>query len=333
MCGIAGFIQRGPDPQALPRMLSCIVHRGPDGEGSWIRAEAGWQVALGHRRLSIIDVEGGTQPMDNVEGTAVIVYNGELYNFMALRPGLEAGGRRFRTRSDTEVILQHFEARGVTGVPELDGMFAFAVWQPAARRLTLARDRTGIKPLYYAELPDGGLVFGSELASLMAHGGIDRAVSVDGLASYFFSDYVHPPHTVLRAARKLPPGHTVVWEDGRLGAPVPYWQVRAPGPAPARSDADLAAELWSEIGAAVKAQLVSDVPVGIFLSGGIDSSCVATLAAAAGGRMKAFSIGFDNTTFDESKYARLVAGRLDVEFVSETLNESNLLDVLDAALD
>ena len=180
MCGIAGFIQRGPNPRALPRMLSRIVHRGPDGEGSWVRDQGGWHVALGHRRLSIIDVEGGTQPMEDPSGSAVIVYNGELYNFMDLRPDLERAGRPFRTRSDTEVILQHFQVRGLAGVPALDGMFAFAVWEPAARRLTLARDRTGIKPLYYAELRDGGLVFASELSALLAHGSVDHTLSVSG---------------------------------------------------------------------------------------------------------------------------------------------------------
>src|SRR3954471_24811624 len=333
MCGIAGFIQREPSPEALPRMLARIVHRGPDGEGVWDRQLGGWQVAIGHRRLSIIDVAGSPQPMENASGDVVLSYNGEIYNFMRLRAALEAKGRQFRTRGDTEVILQQFEQHGVGGVPDLDGMFAFAIWEARTRRLTLARDRAGIKPLYYAELPDGGIVFASERSALLAHGGIDPELSTDGLASYFFSDYVHPPATIVQKVRKPPPGHTVIWQDGNLGLPHAYGQIPAPAPAPAKPDAELAAELWSDLSRAVAAQLVSDVPVGIFLSGGIDSSCVATAAVAAGGRMKAFSIGFENATFDETRYARMVAERLDVEWISETLHERNLLDVLDAALD
>jgi asparagine synthase (glutamine-hydrolysing) len=333
MCGIAGFIQKAPNPDALPRMLARIAHRGPDGEGVWDRQLGGWQVALGHRRLSIIDVAGGTQPMENGDGAVVITYNGEVYNFMRLRAALERNGHQFRTRSDTEVIVHHFEQYGVAGIPALDGMFAFAIWEARTRRLTLARDRAGIKPLYYAELSDGGIVFASELHALLAHGGVDRELSIEGLASYFFSDYVHPPATIVRKVRKLPPGHTIIWQDGNFGLPHAYWQMRAPGPAPVKPDGELAAELWSNLDRAVSSQLVSDVPVGIFLSGGIDSSCVATAAAAAGGRMKAFSIGFENATFDESKYARMMAERLDVEWISETLHERNLLDVLDVALD
>ena len=333
MCGIAGFIQRGASPEALPRMLARIAHRGPDGEGRWVRQAGGWDVAIGHRRLAIIDVADGAQPMENAEGSAVITFNGEIYNFMQLRAPLERDGYRFRTRSDTEVIVHHFDRYGAPGVVDLDGMFAFGIWESGPRRLTLARDRIGIKPLYYAPLPGGGIVFASELTALLAHGSVDRTLSVEGLASYLFSDYVHPPHTIVRDVRKLPPGHTLVWEDGRLEEPRAFWRVPAPRPAPSKPDRALADELWSELGRVVKAQLVSDVPVGIFLSGGIDSSCVAALAAAAGGRMKAFSIGFDDATFDESRFARLVAERLNVEHVTETLHERNLLEVLDLALD
>jgi asparagine synthase (glutamine-hydrolysing) len=271
--------------------------------------------------------------MESESGSVVLTYNGEVYNFRALRGQLERDGRRFRTQGDTEVILQHVDQHGVAGLAALDGMFAFALWDAAARRLTLARDRAGIKPLYYAALGDGGLVFASELTSLLAHGGVGSELSAEGLASYFFSDYVHAPGTIVRGVRKLPPGHSVVWEDGRLGEPQAYWRVTGPAAPPARTDAALATDLWSTLGRVVEEQLVSDVPVGIFLSGGLDSSCIATLAARAGGRMKAFSIGFQNTTFDESAYAKQVAAGLNVELVSETLGEHNLLDVLDVALD
>jgi asparagine synthase (glutamine-hydrolysing) len=333
MGGIAGFIQRWANPEALPRMLARIAHRGPDGEGIWDRQLDGWHVAIGHRRLSIIDVAGSPQPMENAEGDVVLSYNGEIYNFARVRAALEARGRRFRTRGDTEVILQQFEQHGVGGLPALDGMFAFAIWEARTRRLTLARDRTGIKPLYYAELEDGGIVFASELSALLAHGGVARDLSTEGLASYFFSDYVHPPATIVRGVRKLPPGHTVIWQDGNFGLPHASWQIPPPLPAPAKPDAALAADLWSELNRAVAAQLVSDGPVGTFLSGDIDSTCVATAAVAAGGRMKAFSIGFENPDFDETRTARRVAERLDVEWIAETVSERNLLDVLDAALD
>ncbi|HLK92762.1 MAG TPA: asparagine synthase (glutamine-hydrolyzing) [Polyangia bacterium] len=334
MCGIAGFVARQADPAALPRMLRQIAHRGPDGEGSWRGTAGPFTVALGHRRLAIIDVEGGVQPMANEGGSVVISYNGEVYNFQALRPALERDGHSFRTRSDTEVILHHIEQHGEAGVAALDGMFAFAVWDAGRERLLLARDRAGIKPLYYAELPGGGLVFASELTALLAHGGVDAALGGEGLASYFFSDYVHAPHTITRAVKKLPPGHTLCWERGQLQAPRPFWQVPATGPAPAESEASLGARLWTAIERSVEAQLVSDVPVGIFLSGGIDSSLVAAAAVhRAGARGKAFSIGFEDGTFDESSYARMVAEKLGVEHVTETLREENLLEVVDLALD
>jgi asparagine synthase (glutamine-hydrolysing) len=343
MCGIAGFIQPAtpgstPERGVLARMLSQIAHRGPDGQGEWHGETPGandrWHVALGHRRLAIIDLATGAQPMDNEDGSVVITFNGEIYNFQALRPQLERQGHRFKTRSDTETIIHQLEQHGVDGVRALNGMFAFALWDAQAQRLVLARDRVGIKPLYYAELPGGGVVFASELSAVLAHGGVDRALSTAGLASYFFSDYVHAPHTIVRGVRKLPPGHTVVWERGRLATPRAFWQVPATGAPPHDSDQALAQRLWRDLDQAVESQLISDVPVGIFLSGGLDSSCIAALAARrAPGRMKAFSIGFETATFDESDYARLVAGRLGVEHVVETLSEATLLEVLDPALD
>jgi asparagine synthase (glutamine-hydrolysing) len=334
VCGIAGFIQRQPNPEALSRMLRKIAHRGPDGEGAWHREVGPWRVALGHRRLAIIDLVDGSQPMENEDGSVAITYNGEVYNFLELRPALVRQGHLFKSRSDTEVILHHLEQNGIAAMRDLEGMFAFALWDSRTRKLVLARDRTGIKPLYYAELADGGIVFASELSALLAHGGVDSALSKEGVVSYFFSDYVQAPRTIVGNVHKLLPGHTVIWHDGRLQEPSAFWRVATPEIHPRENERALAATLWSRLGRAVESQLISDVPVGIFLSGGIDSSCVATLAATrAGKRMKAFSIGFEDATFDESKYARLVAERLDVEHVSETLREKNLLDVVDEALD
>jgi len=334
MCGIAGHIGKEPRPGALSRMLAGIAHRGPDGEGEWRGESGAWRVSLGHRRLAIIDLTDGAQPMGNADDSLIITYNGEVYNFLELRPVLERQGHRFKNKSDTEVIVHHFERHGEAGLRDLNGMFAFAIWDARSRRLVLARDRMGIKPLYYAALPDGGIVFASELAALLAHGGVDAELSVEGLTSYFFSDYVHPPHTIVRRVHKLPPGHSVAWVDGRLEAPRAFWRPSAPDLAPRASDEDLADQLWRRLERAVDAQLIADVPVGIFLSGGIDSSCIATLAAKrAGKRMKAFSIGFENATYDESGYARLVAERLNVEHIVENLNEHDLLDVVDVALD
>src|SRR5258708_4756636 len=194
-------------------MLAQSAHRGPDGEGQWTEQRGQWGVALGHRRLAIIDVASGAQPMDNEDGKVIITYNGEVYNFNALRGPLEQRGHRFKTRSDTETIIHHLEEHAVAGVRDPDGMFAFALWDAEARRLVLARDRMGIKPLYYAELSDGGIVFASELTSVLAHGVIDGRASVEGLVSYFFSDYVHPPSTIVRGVKKLAPGHTLVWQN------------------------------------------------------------------------------------------------------------------------
>jgi asparagine synthase (glutamine-hydrolysing) len=337
VCGIAGFVQRDPDARCLGTMLARIAHRGPDGDGQWVRAAPGtggpWTTAFGHRRLAIIDLATGAQPMGNEDGGVVITFNGEIYNFQALRAPLEAAGHRFGTRSDTETIIHHFEQHGPDGFVDLNGMFAFAIWDAAARRLTLARDRMGIKPLFYGALPDGGLVFGSELTAVLAHPAVARRPDVSGLVSYFFSDYLHPPYTMAREVRQLEPGHVLVWEDGRLSPPRRFWRVPAPGTAAPQDESSLAAALWTKLDDAVHRQLIADVPVGVFLSGGLDSSAVATLASAhAPGRMKAFSIGFEAADFDESEYARLMADRLGVEHVIETLHERNLLDVVDEAL-
>jgi asparagine synthase (glutamine-hydrolysing) len=336
MCGICGFIERrsegGGRTAALDAMLARIAHRGPDGEGRSLETHGPWSVALGHRRLSIIDLETGAQPMAT-EG-AKITYNGELYNFRELRRDLEARGRVFRTKSDTEALLCHLAEHGEAGLAALNGMFAFAFWDEREERLLLARDRAGIKPLYYAELPGGGIAFASELASLTSHPAVSRELSPEGLVSYFFSDYVQPPHTMIAGARKLLPGHFVVWKNGVLSEQKPFWCTSSPRTDVREAERELAAELWSKLDTAVDRQLLADVPVGIFLSGGLDSSAVATLASArAKEPMKAFSIAFDDPTFDESAYAREVARAIRVEHVVETLREKDLIDVVDSALD
>jgi len=339
MCGICGFIEAGvrkEDYEAkLAPMLARIVHRGPDAEGRSHEQHGDWGIALGHRRLSIIDLANGAQPMATKAGTT-ITYNGELYNFRELRGALESLGRSFRTRSDTEVLLQHVEQHGESGLAALDGMFAFALWDKARGRLVLARDRAGIKPLYYAELPGGGIAFASELASLMQHPAVSRAPSQEGLLSYFFSDYVQPPHAIIAGAKKLRPGHYLVWEDGVLSEQRPFWRMSAPRERSAmrENERELAHELWRILDSAVDRQLVADVPVGIFLSGGLDSSTVAALAAGRSKtEMKAFSIAFEDPTFDESRYARDVAERIGAAYVQETLREKDLVDVVERAVD
>jgi asparagine synthase (glutamine-hydrolysing) len=333
VCGIAGFIQRSPDDGSLGAMLERIASRGPDGEGRSSLTAGDWQVALGHRRLAILDIAGGAQPMATADASVHITYNGELYNFRELRADLEKRGVSFRTRSDTEVLLLHIASRGTEGLADLDGMFGFAAWDPKRRTLLLARDRVGIKPLYYAPLPDGGVAFASELASLLQHRAIRRVLSPEGLRSYFFSDYAHPPTTLVRGVFKVPAGCFVEWRDGNLSEARAYWRLGSPEQLVRGRVSDLAEELWARFGRSVERQLVADVPVGVFLSGGLDSSCVATLAAQRyGRRLMTFNIASSDPRFDESAHARAVARAIGSEHVEETLGEDNLLEVVDVAL-
>jgi asparagine synthase (glutamine-hydrolysing) len=339
MCGIAGFVQkRGSPPGQIDRMTELLRHRGPDGCGSWSNANHhfnDWIITLGHRRLSIIDIKGGAQPMANEDDSFHITYNGEVYNFRELRLPLELAGHHFATRCDTEVVLQHCQRHGVQGLKDLDGMFAFALWDDAKQTLLLARDRVGVKPLYYAPLPDGGIAFASELRALLGHPVVDRCIDPHGLASMFFLDYAHAPHTVVRGARKLQPGHYLIWSPDGLQPPLPYWQLQCAANEPdgGPSSISLALRLRSLLADSVEAQLISDAPLGVFLSGGIDSSMVAALACRKSKhRLKTFSIGFDDPEFDESGYARLVARHIGSEHVEETLDAETLLGTIDEAL-
>jgi asparagine synthase (glutamine-hydrolysing) len=347
MCGIVGVVQRTTGDGALGPMLARIVQRGPDGEGRWSGRAGEWSVSLGHRRLAIIDIEGGAQPMAVPSGSHVVTYNGELYNFRELRTALEARGVVFRTRCDTEVLLEHVAAHWTAGLASLQGMFAFAaVDARGGGRVLLARDRAGIKPLYYSVLADGSLVFASELSALLAFPRVARRLSARGLESYFFSDYAHPPWTLVDGVKKLPPGHFLEWAGGRAGEPTAYWRLgdgEAPSPAAdgfasagpfgRAADGAQAEELWSRLDRAVERQLVADVPVGVFLSGGIDSSCVATLAQRHSLRpLQTFSIAFVDPTFDESDHARTVARSIGSDHIEERLEPRNLLDVVDEAL-
>jgi asparagine synthase (glutamine-hydrolysing) len=341
MCGIAGFIEKSANKpeRTLKNMTDAIASRGPDGQGHWDTTFGEWIVALGHRRLSIIDLEGGMQPLGTEDALKQISFNGEIYNFKELRQALEKKGHRFQTRSDTEVALHQYLEHGVKGLAELDGMFAFALWDSTTGELLLVRDRVGIKPLYYATLPRGGVVFGSELSPLLAHPSVPRKVSTQGIASYFFSDYSHPPETAIEGVQKLEPGHYVIWNAGKLSDPQPYWTLNLDAEEAKENgeshDVGAAAqELWQRLSGSVERAMISDVPVGVFLSGGLDSSIVAALARERSyGRLRTFSIGFENSDYDESPFAREVAKHLGSEHTEEILNESSLLEIIDPALD
>src|SRR3954470_1788113 len=285
MCGICGIVStRGPaDPERLARMSAKLLHRGPDSDGTFVDGP----VALAARRLAIIDLEGGDQPIANEDGTVHVVQNGELYNYPELRHELERAGHTFSTHCDTEVLVHLYEQDGPAFARRLRGMFAIALWDSRRQRLVLARDRYGIKPLYYRADGDG-LEFASELRSL-PRGEID----LDALEAFLAFNSIPAPLTIFRECRKLPPGHLLVWENGAV-RPERYAR---PGPLPERTDddeAELVEELRARLRDSVRAHLVADVPVGVLLSGGVDSGVLAALAAQeSAGPVRTFSIGFD----------------------------------------
>ena len=310
MCGITGIVdmrgERPIDEPLLRAMNGVIGHRGPDGDG--FHFEPG--VGFGHRRLSIIDLEGGKQPLYNEDHTVVVTYNGEIFNFMEVERELLQRGHTFRTRSDTEVIVHAWEEWGVECLKRFNGMFAFAVWDRRAKTLFIARDRLGVKPLYYAELSDGRLIFGSELKALLLHPLLQRRIDPQAVEEYFAFGYVPDPKTIYRDVKKLEPGAYICMKRGDSHVkPVRYWDVPLDGeraleqPAAAWEE-----ELRARLKEAVRKRLVSDVPLGAFLSGGIDSSAVVAMMREIGaGHILTCSIGFDEPRYDESSYARMVA--------------------------
>jgi len=322
MCGICGVLDspgrdpRGPDPTRA--MADALVHRGPDSEGY----TRDGRLRFGHRRLEIIDPEGGTQPIQSDDGRIRLVFNGEIFNFRELRRDLTERGHRFRTRSDTEVVLRLYEDRGEELVHDLRGQFAFAVHDARRGRLVLARDRIGIKPLYYhAEdgFPDGGrFLFASELKGILAALADPPPVDETALLDYFTYLCVPAPKTIFRGIRKLEPGHLLIVGDGGLEARR-YWDLEfrdEPG-----DEADLARDVLSELREAVRMRLVADVPLGAFLSGGVDSSAVAALmAGCSDGPIRTFSIGFTEAAFDETRFARQTAERIGSEHHEECVS-------------
>jgi asparagine synthase (glutamine-hydrolysing) len=329
MCGIVGvFDIRGKRdiPRALvERMNETQHHRGPDEGG--LHLEPG--IGLGHRRLSIIDLATGQQPLYNEDGSVCVVFNGEIYNFQSLIPELTRLGHKFRTRSDTEVIVHAWEAWGPECVTRFRGMFAFALWDRNRETLFLARDRLGVKPFYYALLRDGSFIFSSELKALLAHGGLEREIDPFAVEEYFALGYVPEPRTIFVGAAKLPPAHTLIVKRGApLPAPVEYWDVRFTGDAKLDEN-EACEELLRRLEESVRLRLISEVPLGAFLSGGVDSSAVvATMARVADGPVNTCSISFSDPRFDEAGYARMVAERYRTRHFVERV-ESDDFDLID----
>ncbi|MDX1251045.1 MAG: amidotransferase 1, exosortase A system-associated [Gammaproteobacteria bacterium] len=336
MCGIAGiFDTRGSRPiddALLARMNQAQFHRGPDEGGQ--HTEPG--VGLAHRRLSIIDLSSGHQPLFNEDGSVVIVFNGEIYNFQPLAQELAALGHTFRTHSDTEVIVHAWEQWGEDCVRRLRGMFAFAIWDRGRQTLFLARDRLGIKPLYYAPLADGRVVFGSELKALLVHPDLPRQTDARAVEDYFAYGYVPEPKTILRHAFKLPPGYTLTLRRGEpMPQPRQYWDV------PFKSVGDLSenevgAELIERLREAVSSHMISEVPLGAFLSGGVDSSAVvAMMAGLSKEPVNTCSISFGDPQFDEARHAQEVAERYHTRHYVERVDadDYDLIDRLAALYD
>ena len=333
MCGIAGFVdfQRASNARPaeerariLENMCRVITHRGPDDQGVMV-ADG---VALGMRRLSIIDLAGGHQPISNENGAVNIVFNGEIYNYRDLQKELESLGHTFATSSDTETIVHAYEEYGDHCVDHLRGMFAFAIWDDREKKLFIARDRVGKKPLYYSVTRSGTLVFGSELKCLLQHPEVEREIDPQALDSYFSLGYVPDPLSIFQNIEKLPPGHHLTFSNGRLRVER-YWDFSYQTNGNGHRESDYLDELRALIDESVKMRLVSDVPLGAFLSGGIDSSTVVALMARHMDQpVKTFSIGFNEDSYNELKYARLTAQKFGTDH-HEFLVTPDICDVVD----
>jgi asparagine synthase (glutamine-hydrolysing) len=337
MCGICGDVDLlgAANGEPVHRMARALAHRGPDAEGLFAEGSA----ALGHRRLSILDLTGGVQPMVR-EGVA-LVFNGQAYEHDEVRERLRAKGHPFTTRSDTEVVLRAYLEWGERFVEELHGMFAIALWDASRRKLVLARDRLGKKPLYYAlaqgsswtASPDGAatrVVFGSELKAFAAHGGVPRELDREALAQYLAVEYVPAPRSIHRHIFKLPAAHVAVLDE-RGFRMRRYWELPAPS-GERIGTREAADELVRLLDCAVARRLVADVPVGVFLSGGIDSTTISALAARHKNPLQTFSIGFDEPSFDETPYAVLASRRLGTRHATERLSGNACLDLLPDAV-
>ena len=334
MCGIAGFLTLKvsdiPDYEILRRMREILAHRGPDDLGEYIRPldDQGPFVFFGHRRLSIIDLAGGHQPLSNEGGTVWVIFNGEIYNFKELRSELKILGHQFKTSSDTEVIAHAYEEYGEECFQRFNGMFAIGIWDELNHRLILARDRLGKKPLYYASMNETFL-FASELKAILAYPHFSRKIAPLSLMKYLFYEFIPCPHTIFNDARKLPPASYLIWERKRVEVKE-YWSpFNLEGIENNLTEKEAEYRMLELLKNSVKRRLISDVPLGVFLSGGIDSSAIAALAQKeAPGKVKTFSIGFEDPSFDESKYASLVSKFLGTEHFEQRMTPKDLLDIV-----
>ena len=329
MCGIAGICQVDGSPltpeagQWVKAMTDRMSHRGPDGEGQW----SSGPVCLGHRRLSIIDLSGGGQPMHSADGQMTVTFNGEIYNYAELKEQLTALGGQFQTSSDTEVILEGYRIWGPDCLARFDGMFAFALWDNQQRRLFCARDRFGKKPFFYT-VQQGRLYFASELTGIEQLRHLSLTMNPQAVMRYLAYEYVPTPHSVYTEVQSLPPSHMLLLQDGNLGISR-YWDMPMPDESDKRSDNELCEELRFLLSRAVRRRMVSDVPLGVFLSGGIDSSIVAGLMARQSSTaIKTFSIGFSEASYDESRYARIVAKAFATDHHERVLSAEECADTL-----
>lgn len=330
MCGIAGFISKEVDvPQAerenlLDKMCQVITHRGPDEQGTTVEGRA----ALGMRRLSIIDLKGGQQPIYSQDGSKFIVFNGEIYNYRELKKELESLGYKFKTNSDTETIIHAYDEFGADCVHRLRGMFAFAIWDKKDESLFIARDRVGKKPLFYSVLPNGNFVFGSELKSLLTHGEVSKEVDHSALDAYLTFGYVPEEFCIFRGVEKLAPGHFLTFKNGKIKTEQ-FWDFKYDEVSEVKSEEEYAIELREKIKDAVKVRLISEVPLGAFLSGGVDSSAIVGLMSEILDKpVKTFSIGFNEDTFSELKYARITAKQFNTEH-HEFIVTPDLVETID----
>ncbi len=340
MCGLAALFDPTGAPidrQVVEQMTRAVAPRGPDAEGLWFGPGAG----LGHRRLKVIDVsDAGMQPMASLAGDVHVVFNGEIYNFLDLRAELMSHGHSFRSRCDTEVLLVAYQQWGEDMLARIDGMFAFVIWDERKRRVFAARDRMGKKPLYYARVRRGAglpplLAFGSELKALLPIPGFDRTVSPEALGRYLTFEYVPPPLTIFEGARKLDASQSVAFDLHHDPTASPnlqrYWDLPFPAAHEAMQATEAASNVWALLKRAVEKRLVADVPLGVFLSGGLDSSAVAAAMHAVlggGAGITTFSIGFSDPSYDESSHARLVAKHLGTNHHEDIVDAKAMLNVL-----
>ena len=312
MCGICGIAGRSYNSDTagniISKMLSTLYHRGPDDKGILIDNN----IALGMRRLSIIDIEGGHQPMSNEDESVWVVSNGEIYNFLELKEDLKKKGHLFKTRSDTEVILHLYEENSLDFISKLNGMFSFCIWDKKRSTVLLARDRFGIKPLYYT-FKENSLIFASELKAILAFPGIKKEINLNALNSYLSLEYIPSPFSIFKNIHKLPPAHILIYRDGNISIKK-YWELKLDNKLKIKNEIEASEILSALLKQSIKSHFVSDVPIGVYLSGGIDSSAIAALSNELfPNTIKTFSIGFREDSFDETLYSKKIAGLFNTE--------------------